>query len=130
MNENIVGPRGKRVIYSRFFSGGIHKDDIEELEEFKQNCSKKGIKMNYNGKKQSCGWSILFKRNNKIERVLIPIANMSGIDVDIFIDEVIDELLDSIKKQCEEKELTRESESFKKSTVSKIISNVIKVNQK
>ena len=128
MNEEIVGPRGKRILHSRFFSGGIHKDDIEELEEFKQNCSKKGIKMNYNGKQQSCGWSILFKRNNKIERILVPIANMSGIDTDTFIDEVIAELLDSIKKQCEEKELTRESESFKKSTVSKIISKVIDHN--
>jgi len=130
MNNDIVGPRGKRVLHSRFFSGGIHKDDIEELEEFKQNCSKKGIKMSYNGKQQSCGWTILFRRNNKIEKILVPIANMSGIDIDVFIDEVIAELLDSIKKQCEEKELARESESFKKNTVSKIISNVIKVNQK
>ena len=128
MNENIVGPRGKRILHSRFFSGGIHKDDIEELEEFKQNCSKKGIKMNYNGKQQSCGWSILFKRNNKIEKILVPIADMSGIDTDIFIDEVISELLNSIKKQCEEKELTRESESFKKSTISKIISKIIDHN--
>ena len=82
MSEDKVGPRGKRILYSKFLSGGIHKDDYNQVEEFKQNCSRKGIHMNYDGKKKRCAWSILLKRNNKIEDVLIPFALASGVDAD------------------------------------------------
>ena len=125
MSEDNIGPRGKRLLYSRFFSGGIHRDDFKHLEEFKYNCSRKESHMNYDGKKESCGWSILLKRNNKIEEILIPIALTSGINADIFIDEVLDEFLENIKTECTNNNLSKELGSLRKSTISKTVSNVI-----
>lgn len=121
MEEDMVGARGKRLLYSRFFSGGIHKDDSKELEEFKNNCSRKDIHMNYDGKKKRCAWSVLLKRNNKIERILVPFALASGIDADVFIDEVIDEFLENIKLECTKNDLTQKVGSFRKDTISKIV---------
>lgn len=128
-NENIVGPRGKRLLYSRFFSGGISKDDAKHLEEFKTNCSRKNSHMNYDGKKKDCGWSILLKRNNKIEKVLIPIAEASGFDVDIFIDEMIDQFLKNISRECIKNDPVKEISIFRKDTISKIVPDIIEIKK-
>jgi len=125
MSEDKVGPRGKRILYSRFFSGGIHKDDSEELEEFKRNCSRKDIHMNYDGKKKRCAWSILLKRNNKIEEILIPFALASGVDADVFIDEVIEKFLENIKLECTKNDLPEKVESFRKDTIEKVVSKTV-----
>jgi len=125
MEEDTIGPRGKRLLHSRYFSGGIHKDDFKDLEEFKKNCSRKDIHMNYDGKKESCAWSILLKRNNKIEKILIPFAQASGIDADVFIDEVLDEFLENIKLECTDNNLAQKMGTLRKKAISKTISNVI-----
>jgi len=119
--EDIMGARGKRLLHSRYFSGGIHKDDFKDIKEFKKNCSRKNIHMNYDGKKHRCAWSILLKRNNKIENVLIPFALESGIDTDVFIDEVIDAFLENIKLECTRNDLVSKVESFRKDIVSKTV---------
>jgi len=124
MSEDIVGPRGKRVLYSKFFAGGIHESDLKHLREFKRNCFTKGIHMNYDGKKRGCGWSILFKRNNKIEKTLVPIAMESGIDIDVFIDEMIDRLLEDLKTECAKNKLAKEVGTFRKDEIKKVVSNI------
>ena len=121
MSEDKVGPRGKRILYSRFFSGGIHKDDYNQVEEFKQNCSRKNIHMNYDGKKKRCAWSILLKRNNKIEDILIPFALASGVDADVFIDEIIEKFLENIKLECTKNDLPEKVESFRKDAIEKAV---------
>jgi len=124
MNEDMVGARGKRLLYSKFFSGGIHKDDAKYLNEFKSNCSKKDIHMSYDGKKKKCAWSILLKRNNKIENTLIPFALTSAIDADVFIDEVIDEFLENIKVEYTKNDLAEMVGSFRKDTIKKSVSKL------
>ena len=129
MNEDIVGPRGKRILHSRFFSGGIHRDDTKDIEEFGNNCSRKGIKMSYNGKKKDCGWSIRIKRGNKIEKVLIPIAEASGLDADIFIDEMLDQFLKNISRSCTKNNTGEEISSFRKDTINKIVPTIIEIKK-
>jgi len=129
MSENIVGPRGRRVLYSRFFSGGIHKDDAKHLEEYKNNCSRKDIHMNYDGKKKRCAWSTLLKRNNKIENVLIPIAEDSGFDADIFIDDMLDQFLKNISRSCVKNNPVEEISIFRKDTISKIVPDIIEIKK-
>lgn len=125
MSEDIVGPRGKRLIYSKFFSGGIHREDVEHLDKFKNNCSRKGIHMNYDGRKKECAWSVLLKRNNKIEEILIPFALASGVDVDVFIDEIIEKFLENIKLECTKNDLSEKVESFRKDTIEKVVSKTV-----
>jgi len=129
MNEDIVGPRGKRILYSWPIHGYIHKEDVKYFEMFKKNCSKKGVHMNYDGKKEDCGWSILLKRNNRIEDVLIPIAEASGIDVDVFIDEFVDRFLESIKLECKKNGVVKEIGRFRKDTIGRTVSKIVEVNQ-
>lgn len=126
MSEDKVGPRGKRLLYSRFFSGGIHKDDYNQVEEFKQNCSRKNIHMNYDGKKKRCAWSILLKRNNNIEEILIPFALASGVDADVFIDEIIEKFLENIKLECTKNDLPEKVGAFRKDTIEKAVAKTVK----
>ena len=97
----------------------------KHLKEFKSNCSRKGDHMNYDGKKKSCGWATLLKRNNNIERIFIPIAEKSGTDVDVFIDEILNEYLENIKIECTKNNLAKETTSFRKNTFSTMITNMI-----
>ena len=128
MDEEVVGPRGKRLLYSKFFSGGIHKEDVKDYEEFGDNCSRKGIHMNYDGKKKDCGWSIRLKRGNKIERDFIPIAEVMGIDADVFIDEILDQFRESIKMEFKKTGVVKEIGMSRKNTISKTVSKVVSVN--
>ena len=124
MSEDKMGARGNWLFYSKPVHGYIHKDDDKERKEFKNNCSRKNIHMNYDGKKRRCGWLVLLKRNNRIEKVLIPFALASGIDADIFIDEVIDEFLENIKIECTKNDLAEKVGSFRKDTISKVVSKI------
>ena len=128
MGEDIVGPRGKRLLHSRFFSGGIHKDDSEHLEEFKNYCSRKGIHMNYDGKKKNCGWSIRIKRGNRIERDFIPIAEAMGIDADVFIDEILDQFREGIRMEFKKNGVVKEIGMFRKNTINKTVSKVVEIS--
>ena len=125
-NEEIFNPRGKRLAYSRFFTGGMHKDDSEELKDFKRNCAEKGVHMSYDGRKKCCGWSILLKRNNKIEGTLTPIATACKSDVDAFVDELLDEFLENIEVECKKSGIIKELDAFRKTTINKTVSGVTK----
>lgn len=127
MVENeVMGPRGKRLFYSRFFSGGIYRDDEKHLDKFKHNCSRKNSNMNYNGEKRECGWLTLLKRNNKIEDTLIPIATACKSDVDAFIDELLGEFLENIESECKKSGIIKELDTFRKNTINKSVSVVTK----
>ena len=126
MSEKKIGPRGRRILYSWFFSGGVHKDDHKDIQEFKDNCAMKGIHMSYDGKNRRCGWSILIKRDNRLEKILMPFAQASGIDADVFIDEVLDEFLENIKLECTDNNMAHKLGMLRNDVISKTISNVIK----
>lgn len=125
MSEDMVGARGKRLLNSKFFAGGIYKDDLKYLIEFKSNCSRKGTHMSYDGTKRGCAWATMLKRNNRIERILLPIAEASKMDVDVFIDEVIDEFLDNVEAECVRKDLANKVGSFRKDTISKVVNKIV-----
>ena len=122
--EEVMGPRGKRLFYSRFFSGGIYRADEKHLDEFKHNCSRKNLNMNYNGEKNECGWLTLLKRNNKIEDMLIPIAYACKSNTDVFINELLNEFLENIKVECEKSGVIEEIDSFRKDSINKTVSGV------
>ena len=127
MAEEVVrGPWGKRLFYSRFFSGGIYRKDEKHLDKFKHNCSRKNLNMNYNGEKTECGWLVLLKRNNKIEDTLIPIATACKINVDAFVDELLDEFLENIETECKKSGIIKEMDAFRKNTINKSVSVVTK----
>ena len=128
MNENIVGPRGKRILYSWPIHGYIHREDVKHFEVFKKNCSRKGVHMNYDGNKEDCGWSIYLKRGNRIERDFIPIAEAMGIDADVFIDEILDQFREGIKMEFKKTGVVKEIGMFRRNTISKTVSKVVSVN--
>ncbi len=107
--EGNLNPRGKRLLYSRFFAGAIHKDDSRELMDFKRNCAEKGVHMSYNGGENRCGWSIALKQSNEIDKVLIPIAAASGVNTRVFIAEVMGEFLENMKAKSTKNDLAKRS---------------------
>ena len=129
MNNDIVGPRGKRVLYSKPFHGFIHRDYIKDIKEFKYNCYREGIHMNYDGKKKDCGWSILVQQGNKIKKVFIPIAEANGIDVNIFTKETLDRVLKNISRSCVKNDPVKEISSFRKETINKIVPDIIEIKK-
>lgn len=124
-DEEILNPRGKRLAYSRFFAGGMHKDDSVLLRDFKRNCAKKGIHMSYDGMKKCCGWSILLERNNRIENALISIAAASGIDADVFIDEVVSKFLENIEAEFKKNNLAKKVGTFRKDAIDKTVVKLV-----
>jgi len=126
-DREILNPRGKRLAYSNFFGGWMHRADCRKLVvEFKRNCAKRGMHMNYDGKKNRCGWSILLERNNRIENVLIPIAVASGINADIFIDELLDKFLENIEVKYTKNGLAKEIDTFRRDTIDKTVVKLVK----
>lgn len=124
MNEDVVGARGKQLLYSKRLGGIIHRDFTKDLVEFGDNCARMGIHMNYDGKKKDCGWSIALKQTNEITRTLSPFALASGMDGIVFIKDVVGEFLENFKVECIKTDFVKELGSFRKDAISKTVFNV------
>ena len=112
--------------YSKKVQGGIHIGDEEEYIKFTENCSKKNMKLSYDGNNRECGWLTLFKRNNKIESVLIPIARSCNSNVDAFINEILEKFVENVIAECKKNNLSLEIELNRKDIVDKTVTDVTK----
>lgn len=118
--NKFLGKLGKELLETRPIGGRIPKENYNEWEEFKSNCLIAGLKLN------PYGILDMVATNNKINRVLFPIADSYGFKPIAFKNEVIDSILEALS-EIADKKLNEEPNKFKKEVYSEI-KDAIKIN--